>query len=434
MRRRTLSKASTSSSSAGAPVSPATARRSSVGVPTVRPPHRQRTISSASGFTSESDRTPSTDWRDSRASSSRLPELLQDTSQCNLEKVLQSRLVETFITMTTLPSEESRSRWTSPAGTPTKTSLSRPGTPSKLHSTASSVKSGQPRSHSRTASASLSNGKAPRSPISAKAPTSSIHRQRPSIPSSLSSPSPSSSPSTSGFPVTPPATPPLPSSPELPSNQGLAVPDYISPIHWPSTHPSFQIDAQSKGEFTPGADLSGSEFRVEVWGKAKHGLGWASTRGVDTKGKGKQTGHGKEDGSEWRVLESWDVDLMNLVPLTDDVGEDCPCHESITDIVNDSSPPIHRICIPMHSSLRSRHMGRRITCHPRHLYSNPVILVQMRLGIARNRSRMLGLGVLGRLSCIIGLGRRSSHRLLPLLYKNWTRRLTTGRSSGRAKE
>lgn len=384
MRRRTLSKASTSaSSSAGAPVSSGAARRPSGGVSTVRPPQRQRTTSAASVFTVDSDRTPATDWRDSRLSSLRLPQLLQDTSQSNLEKVLQGRLVETFITISTLSSEESRSRRASLTGTSTKNHSSRPGAPS---SAPSPIKSGPPRSHSRAASSS-SNGKVPRSPISPKTPGSSTHRQRPSIPSSLP---PSPSPSASGFPVTPPATPPLPSSPELLSNKGLAVPDYISPIQRPSTNPTFQIDAQSKGEFTPGVDLSGSKFRVEVWGKAKHGLGWASTRGVDIKEKSKQTSHGKESGSEWRVLESWDVDLMNLVPLTEDVGEDRPCNDILTDIVIHSSPLIHRICIPMHSSLRFRHRGRRITCHHRHLHINTHFLARMRLGIARSRSQTFG--------------------------------------------
>lgn len=137
-------------------------------------------------------------------------------------------------------------------------------------------------------------------------------------------------------------------------------------------------------------DLSGSKFRVEVWGKAKHGLGWASTRGVDIKEKSKQTSHGKESGSEWRVLESWDVDLMNLVPLTEDVGEDRPCNDILTDIVIHSSPLIHRICIPMHSSLRFRHRGRRITCHHRHLHINTHFLARMRLGIARSRSQTFG--------------------------------------------
>ncbi|KAH9836605.1 UV radiation resistance protein and autophagy-related subunit 14-domain-containing protein [Rhodofomes roseus] len=401
-RRRTLSKASTSGgSTSGASAAPSIARRSSSGVvPTVRPPHRQRTISATSAFTSDSGRSRSMDWRDSYASSSRLPEFLQDTSQRGLEKVLQSRLVATFLTITLPPeppcsasgfngsskgeattkatasprpptpdhmrsSSRERAaglaqkvveastkptavRRTSTASTSAKKPPSRPSTPSKLNPATPAVKSGQPSSHVRNTS-SLSNGRIPKASTSPKTPTSpSAHRQRPSIPSSLS---PSPSLSKSEFPATPPATPPPLASPQISSDDSPPVPDYISLSHRPSTNPTFQMDAHSKGEFAPGTDLSGSKLRVEMWGRVQRGLGWASMREGDAKGKGKETHRAEEDGWEWRVLESWDVDLMDLVPLTDDLAAH-PSHLHSNALLITLSPPGQTFYLPPPPSTR----------------------------------------------------------------------------------
>ena len=478
-RRRTLSKASASvtSTNADAPVSPGMARRSSGGIPTVRPSHRQRTISAASVFTSDSGRASSLGWRDVQSSGSRLPELLQDTSQRSLEKVLRSRLIETFITIT-LPSSKGRndtdavgrpleattsSRPSTPdleslhqksssvsskatasslksaaarrgsvAGGTTKKPSSRPGTPSRPHTAASPVKPGQSSHRPGTTSASLSNGKTPSSPVSPKTPTTpSIHRQRPSIPSS----SPSPSPLKSGFPVTPPATPPLPTSADILSEEPV-VPDYISPIHWPSTNPTFQIDARSRGEFALGTNLSGSKLRVEVWGRVKHGLGWASVRNGDVKGKGRALDLGDADGSEWRVLESWDFDLMDLIPLSDDVGVVHPYNNVDSDNTIDSSPLIHRICIPMHSSSHFRLPGKCTTCHPRRPLSNLAPLLRTPLGIVRNRSRMPGKsGVLEKSFYPINCRKQTSSRqFVPFMLEIWMRIRTGGHSGGGARE
>lgn len=70
----------------------------------------------------------------------------------------------------------------------------------------------------------------------------------------------------------------------------------------------------------PNADLSGSRMRLEVWGHVKRGLGWASVRETDAKGKGKQRELNEPRELEWRVLEGWDVDLGDLVPLPADVS------------------------------------------------------------------------------------------------------------------
>lgn len=98
----------------------------------------------------------------------------------------------------------------------------------------------------------------------------------------------------------------------------LPVPDYISPIHWPSTNPVFQLN---RDEFAPGTDLSGASMRVEVWGRTSpEGSNFRYTCG-DVKGKGKEKQLDRPEGdSEWKVLESWEVALNELRPLSEEVG------------------------------------------------------------------------------------------------------------------
>lgn len=104
----------------------------------------------------------------------------------------------------------------------------------------------------------------------------------------------------------------------------LPVPDYISPVHWPSTNPVFQL---SKYEFAPSTDLSTSKMRVEVWGRTGGGESQSpdnrrspAGKAADTKGKGKAKQPDEATSSEWRVLETWDVDLRHLTALTEDVS------------------------------------------------------------------------------------------------------------------
>lgn len=109
------------------------------------------------------------------------------------------------------------------------------------------------------------------------------------------------------MPVTPIATPP-------------PAPNYFSPIHRPSTNPSFAIDARSKCEFAEGTDVSSERLKVEVWGKV--GLCWPRQEigGGTPKGKEKERPEGGHDSPEWKVLEEWNINLTDLIPLPDDVS------------------------------------------------------------------------------------------------------------------
>ena len=105
----------------------------------------------------------------------------------------------------------------------------------------------------------------------------------------------------------------------------MPVPDYISPIHWPSTNPIFQL---SRYEFAPGTDLSGAKMRVEVWGRMDQDGSSSfgafnsirSCISIDAKGKGKEKHPDSTDDSQWKVLESWEVVLSQLKPLPQDVS------------------------------------------------------------------------------------------------------------------
>ena len=355
MRRRTSSRASIPlSTSAGSSSPKLTRHPSNVGTSAVRPPHRTRTLSLASSHSLHAASTISGDLGTS--TSSFFPDLLRDTSQKKLEKILQSRLVESFITVTLLPSgsaangvhpstpngehvehiagSPSSSRPSSPSRPSKDKAASRPGTASKImprrgtvgaagtspiprspttptkHGASASMSAakGSLAAHGKSASVSLSNGKTPKSPSTpqkARFPTSSASSQ-----------------------VTPASSTLHDTSHAVqvaqPQDDSLPVPDYISPIHWPSTNPVFQL---SRDEFAPGTDLSGAKMRVEVWGRLGQ-EGTSTIRSMDSmgqpaKGKGKEKQlDGAEGDAEWKVLESWEVTLNELKLLPAEVSID----------------------------------------------------------------------------------------------------------------
>jgi hypothetical protein len=97
------------------------------------------------------------------------------------------------------------------------------------------------------------------------------------------------------------------------------LPDYISPIHRPSTNPLFPIDARAGYEYGPWIDPSGQKLKVELWGKVRED--WRNPEPVPGKGKEKEKAcePGEDAENEWRVLEEWNLDLGQLLPLSDDV-------------------------------------------------------------------------------------------------------------------
>lgn len=246
-----------------------------------------------------------------------------DHSQRTLEKVVRSRLVETFITIAvpeppplspSPPSVNGKSRSRADSGpSPSPTASATPSNASAQAtrkgariSRSASIGAGKMLSTPTTphASSRLSTSKGKSQPmarqVSSSSPAVKMHNASSSAPlqksSSYQSPFPSSA-EASVFPK---------------------VPNYISPIHRPSTNPLYSLDASSHSDFSEHTNLSTDRLRIQLWAKvdlnAIH-LG-------NAKGKQKDSG---DSGSasrspRWKVLEEWDFSLSDLIPLSPEVS------------------------------------------------------------------------------------------------------------------
>ncbi|KAJ7456454.1 hypothetical protein FB451DRAFT_1048357, partial [Mycena latifolia] len=287
---------------------------SSGSAPTIRG-HRPRTSSMTSSLNSFQ---PSAAVPGSTIPASTAPfsTNLPDHSQAGLEKVIKARLFETFLAVSVEPS---------PLHQPTPASPTSP--------VRSSGPSTPPRSPKQANGVPPRKGTKP-SPLSPTEKTSAIaRRDLPTSPSSPSRHTPKSAsmsvpnrpngklataPSSRKSPAT--QIPPTPPRPRSPPPSSPALPDFISPIHRPSTNPLFAIDTRSGSESSPWTDPSGQKLTVELWGKV--GDDWKGHDAVPGKGKGKEQACNDADGggeAEWRVLEEWKVNLGQLLPLTDDL-------------------------------------------------------------------------------------------------------------------
>ncbi|OSD05786.1 hypothetical protein PYCCODRAFT_1405673 [Trametes coccinea BRFM310] len=359
LRRRTSSRASIPlSSSAGSSNSKLGRRPSTAGAtPATRPPHRPRTLSHTSSPSQNAGSSSHLSGDLGTSTSSIFPSLFQNTSQKHLEKILQSRLVETFVTIYLIPGKTQEGTRPGTPASARERSQSRPSTPSRLskdHATPSSPKAAPPSktttrrgtvgSSSPTPKPSTPSKHAPsassvslrssaithtKSPSQSSTPngktvkpssSASPQKARKPIPPSLTS---SSLASSSHSPSSHPSPKPSAKSPQTADNT-LPVPDYISPIHRPSTNPMFQL---SQYEFAPGTDLSTSKMRVEVWGRAEsenaQSIGQQQPTSSPLKGKGKERQSADENAHSrpgWKLLESWEVDLNRLATLTGDLA------------------------------------------------------------------------------------------------------------------
>jgi len=285
--------------------------------------HRARTNSMTSStsnyFTSSVTSGPS--------SSLSIPPFFPDNSQAFLEKVIGSRMVETYIIVslpgsqplvTLHPPHVSSPSLQRPNGlnsTPMQNIRLPPGT-RKLASDFSS-RSDSSRSPSNRIRAppsepvTSSNTKAK----DASGPHKHDFRQKayPTPKANGSIPASKSSSQKKGKPIlTRPETENLPEC-----NSDLHT--YFSPIHRPSTNPFFSIDAQSSRDFLQWTDTSGSRLNVEVWGRIID----PSKRDESTlKRKWQHRIKNATDGSQhgWKLLDDWDINLSDLEPLPKDVS------------------------------------------------------------------------------------------------------------------
>ncbi|OAX43649.1 hypothetical protein K503DRAFT_814528, partial [Rhizopogon vinicolor AM-OR11-026] len=333
-RRRTQSRVSFS----GGGSAEATASRNAVSrtistsatAPTIRPRNRVRTTSMVSSLSASTTNAPSSTsipQAPSTMTSVSSSSLFFDYSQRTLEKVVQSRLVETFISVAVPDPPD-----ISPCSSPSTTQRTRAESAPRILPSNSTPSN----NHSGTNVRKASKMSRPNSTEASKAPSLSRVEASTSNHSSISIRKGTPPAKTNGAPLTPrtlhkthkpsasvpptltasqlPSPPASPASPEPP--QLRTVPNYISPIHQPSTNPSFMIDAQSSFEFAPWTDLSADTIKIELWAKTcQHPAVGAP---LDSKGKRKEMSETDCDdqGTEWSILEQWNVTLADLVPLT----------------------------------------------------------------------------------------------------------------------
>ncbi|KAG1889304.1 hypothetical protein F4604DRAFT_2015644 [Suillus subluteus] len=300
--------------------------------PTIKPSNRARTSSMVSSLSVSTTNINTPSSTSNTQAPSTLTTVLSsslffDYSQRTLEKVVQSRLVETFISIT-VPDTPDIFPFTSSSPTIQRThaesaprarssTLNDPVPPNSVANVRKVSKTSRPNSAEAPKAASLYRPE----PSSSIRSSTSLRKGTPPVRTAGASLTPRLVPKTHKSSASVPriltasqlpSPPASPASPEPPLLR--TVPNYISPIHQPSTNPSFVIDARSGFEFAPWTDLSADTVKIELWAKTcGHPTG-----GAPLEGKGKQ----KElmtdptrEGPEWTVLEQWNVTLADLVPL-----------------------------------------------------------------------------------------------------------------------
>ncbi|KAF9454951.1 hypothetical protein P691DRAFT_799958 [Macrolepiota fuliginosa MF-IS2] len=216
--------------------------------------------------------------------------ILPDISQQGLEKVIDSRLIETFLAITVLPT---------PVTTPVKSPPKKRSPPASDSRKSTFVRRAQTASISSLPTGvshmtKFSNGTAKLLPSKLK----TSHSRSSSSPMYQVGEVPGSSSDVNAR---------VPFDP---------VPDYFSQIHRPSISPTFPIDARPGHDFSPDSNTSSSQLKVQLWGR---------TKGVSAKVAGKQKQKSVRDlvvgvDSDWTVMEQWDFSLDDLLPLPQDVS------------------------------------------------------------------------------------------------------------------
>jgi hypothetical protein len=285
-----------------------------------------------------------------------LPEATEP--QTELEQVVASRLVETFLTLEPWTKEDDHnppgSLLLGGLGSPVRSDMGKlDDVSTRLRSGSASSRITSPRSASFRPLAppkikSKDKQSRPASPGTLKRPVG-----QPRAASSATAQSPranrtdlaQSTNANHALPTPAPSPPPgdVPASP----------PFYISAFHRPSTNPSFS-SLDSKHDFAGWTDLGNHRFRALLWGAG--GSDWGKKADSKERGKERSPLHLMIDGSEepfpetdWNILASWDVDMDELVPLPAEVRS---IHLG-TKIIPDGFCSFClslRSCLPMHSS------------------------------------------------------------------------------------
>ena len=258
------------------------------------PSNVNQRFSSKSNLSLRSNRTRTNSMTSSgtnqRLSSS--SSLLPSNSQASLERVIGSRLVETFIVISV--SQKNLSAEGASQPTPSKSSRSAPA--SKATFTPPLMRAADKgQKHSREPSGASIRRLPPHSAHPTTQNFKSVSRTdlgKTTSPRQITK----SSSLTKGKTMA-----------SAPVEQVLVrrtSPIYFSPIHSPSTNPHFAIDTRGGHDFPSGCDDIGQCMKIEIWGKMSI---------THREGKPNNEDH------DWRLLDDWDVDLDSLVFLPGDV-------------------------------------------------------------------------------------------------------------------
>lgn len=251
--------------------------------------NRPRTLSMSSSISGKAVTSTTTQW--------------QSHTQKTLEKVLRSRLVETFITVT-VPSTFREHGSPAKPSAPSSASHAHRSSSRASHSSNHSLHSQQD-TPSRLTPGSRGEQHARRNPRTAPAVSSDK----------------TTSPSSSHKVATSPAKPNGNASNPRPrisgvrsDNEARTVPNFISKIHNPSTNPDFVLDVH---DFSTQTDPSADHITVQLWAKLDQ-----DPTNINKRDKGKEKMSDEVDISDpqWRAAGCWDVCLADLVPLPDEVG------------------------------------------------------------------------------------------------------------------
>ncbi|KDN50331.1 hypothetical protein RSAG8_01667, partial [Rhizoctonia solani AG-8 WAC10335] len=119
-----------------------------------------------------------------------------------------------------------------------------------------------------------------------------------------------SSPKSISFPHTPSPPPTRSASParSFVEDRQATIPFFISPIHRPSTNPSWTgLDAN--GDFAEWVDRQQSQIIVALWGRVNE---CSASAWSNLKGKDKGIGSDEPNEDNWKVLVEWDVQMDKL--------------------------------------------------------------------------------------------------------------------------
>ncbi|CAE6454256.1 unnamed protein product [Rhizoctonia solani] len=247
---------------------------------------------------------------------------LYDASQRSLEKVMSSRLVETFVALSASEVDNQRalnhntdslkppSSPTSPERSPIRGQLSKrfpSSNKANMPKRATGLSTSSFDLHEEQVHEEQANG--------AKVPSTTLKRagstRKSNAPMNGSARNPSiSSPKSITFPHTPSPPPSRSASParSFVEDRQATVPFFISSIHRPSTNPSW-TDLDANGDFAEWVDRHQSRVTVALWGRVDE---CSASAWSNLKGKDKDIGSDGSNEDNWKVLVEWDVQMDKL--------------------------------------------------------------------------------------------------------------------------